>query len=123
VRVDFRHNGIEGRRFASELETASFRIVQEALTNIARHAEAGQAMVRVWADQHTLAVQIEDHGKGFDAEATVAAGQSNGVNGMRERALLLGGHFTLESNAGSGTRLMAEWNLSDDPDLQMTGEG
>ncbi len=123
VRVDFRHNGIEGRRFESEVETASFRIVQEALTNIARHAEAAEALVRVWADPHTLAVQIEDNGKGFDAEAVFAAGQSNGLTGMRERALLLGGQFTFESAAGQGTRLMAEWNLSDNPDLQISGEG
>lgn len=123
VKVDFRHNGIEGRRFASELETASFRIVQEALTNVARHAQAKEAMVRVWGDQHTLAVQIEDNGQGFDAKTVFAAGQSNGLNGMRERALLLGGHFTIESSPGKGTRLMAEWSLSDNPDLHLNDEG
>jgi PAS domain S-box-containing protein len=118
VRVDFKHGGLEARRFAQELETAAFRIVQEALTNVARHSGADEALVRIWADQHTLAVQIEDYGKGFDLEATLAADHSTGLTGMRERALLLGGQFTVESNPDRGTRLMAEWSFDDHPDLQ-----
>ena len=118
VRVDFRHSGLEGRRFATELETAAFRIVQEALTNVARHSGAEAALVRLWADQHTLAVRIEDQGQGFDPESVLAVGQSSGLAGMRERALLLGGHFAIESRPGQGTRLTAEWNFDDNPDLQ-----
>src|SRR5262249_29828962 len=64
VRVDFRHSGLESRRFAAELETAAFRIVQEALTNVARPSAADEVLVRIWADQHTLAAQVEDHGSG-----------------------------------------------------------
>lgn len=114
VRVDFRHDGLEGRRFASELETAAFRIVQEALTNVARHSQAEEATVRIWADEHTLTIQVEDKGKGFDSETVFATSQSSGLSGMRDRALLLGGHFTVDSFPGSGTRLTAEWNLEDD---------
>ncbi len=122
VRVDFRHSGLEARRFAPELETAAFRIVQEALTNVARHSGAPEAMVRIWADQHTLAVRIEDHGQGFDAASMSAAGRSTGLTGMRERALLLGGQFTVESQPGRGMRLMAEWSFDDHPHLQFHNE-
>lgn len=123
VRVDFRHNGLEGRRFATEIETAAFRIVQEALTNVARHAGTDEAMVRIWADRHTLAVQVEDRGRGFDSEAMLVAGSSTGLAGMRERALLIGGTFVVESQPGDGARLTAEWSFDDNPDLQFHNEG
>lgn len=54
VRIDFKHAGIEGRRFSPELETAAYRIIQEALTNIVRHAQAHAATVRVWAIEGAL---------------------------------------------------------------------
>jgi PAS domain S-box-containing protein len=123
VRVDLRHSGLEGRRFAPELETTVFRIVQEGLTNIVRHSGMEEAWVRIWADQHALAVQIEDHGTGFAPEAMLAASQSSGLSGMRERALLLGGHFAVESPPPSqprGVRLTAEWSFDDNPGLQLT---
>jgi len=125
VSVDFRHKGLEARRFASNLETAAFRIVQEGLTNIARHSGAEEARVRIWADQHSLSIQIDDRGKGFDAMATLAAPQSSGLSGMRDRALLLGGHFAVESKPGRGTRLTAEWNLDRelDPVQEENGYG
>lgn len=122
VRVDFRHNGLEGRRFATELETAAFRIVQEALTNVARHSGANEALVRIWADQHTLAVQVEDSGSGFDPETMLASDLSTGLTGMRERALLLGGAFVIESQPGAGVRLTAEWSFDDNRDLQFHNE-
>ncbi len=111
VRVNFRHKDLEGKRFSPDLETAAFRIVQEALTNIARHSEASEAMVRIWVNENGLTVEVEDKGKGFDAQAALAAGQSSGLPGMRERASLLGGNFSIESSIGGGTRLTAEWNL------------
>lgn len=114
VNVDFRQDGLEGRRFSPELETAAFRIVQEALTNIARHSAAEEAVIRIWADKNRLSIQIEDDGKGFEPEAAFAAHQSNGLAGMRERVLLTGGNFNINSHPGIGTRLTAEWNLSDD---------
>ncbi|MGC2238569.1 MAG: PAS domain-containing protein [Pyrinomonadaceae bacterium] len=111
VQIDFRHEGLEGKRFMPELETAAFRIVQEALTNIARHSGAEQAIVHIWANQNTLTVHIEDNGKGFDPEAVFDSDQSSGLAGMRERASLLGGSFIIESNS-EGTRLTAHWNLA-----------
>ena len=57
---------MEGRRFGSTLETAAFRLAQEALTNIAQHAQVTTVGVRLWARSETFAVQVEDHGTGFD---------------------------------------------------------
>lgn len=110
VRVDFEQIGLEGKRFAPELETAAFRIVQEALTNVARHSGAGEAIVRIWSTKNTLTLEIEDHGKGFDPEIEFATAQTSGLTGMRERASLLGGRFEIESAPG-GTRLSASWDL------------
>ena len=100
------------------METAAFRIVQEALTNVARHSRANEALVRIWADQHSLSIHIEDQGDGFEVEAVFAASQSSGLSGMRDRALLLGGNFTVDSRPGNGTRLTAEWNLDRNLDWQ-----
>ncbi len=109
VRVDFRQAGIE-RRFPPEIETAAFRVVQEALTNVARHAGVKEAQVQVWACRERLGIAVEDRGRGFDAEAALS-GPSSGLGGMRERVRLLGGMLAIESTPGSGTRLIAELPL------------
>jgi PAS domain S-box-containing protein len=111
VQIDFRHSGVEGRRFAPEMETAAYRLAQEALTNVARHAGVCEAQVRVWADQDTLGLRIADRGKGFDPDLALAAGTTSGLIGMRERAVLLGGQLTIESAPGEGTCVTAEWPL------------
>jgi PAS domain S-box-containing protein len=112
VRVDFQHDGLEGKRFAPEIETAAFRIVQEGLTNIARHSGAEEAIVRIWSTQNSLTLGIEDDGKGFDPGIELALGHTSGLTGMRERASLLGGRFEIDSGP-DGTRLTAEWNFPD----------
>ena len=121
VRVAFKHSGLEGRRFAPQVETAAYRIVQEALTNVARHAGVSEVAVRLWTDQDTLAVQIEDQGAGFAPEAALAASVTTGLAGMRERALLLGGQLTVESAPGSGTRVTAEFPLGDSVEKRERG--
>lgn len=110
IRVTFDHTGLEKRRFASPVETAMYRIVQEALTNVARHADVNEATVRIWVDQNKASVHIEDHGKGFDLKVALD-GTSSGLIGMTERARWLGGHLTIESDPGAGTRVMAELPL------------
>jgi len=112
VRVVFRHSGLEGQRFSPEVETAAYRIVQEALTNVARHAKVAEVAVRLWVDENTLDLRIEDRGAGFDPEATLSAAASSGLAGMRERAALLGGCLTVTSTPGSGTQVMAELPLT-----------
>jgi PAS domain S-box-containing protein len=110
VQVDFKYIGLE-KRVAPEIETAAYRIVQEALTNVARHADVSEVSVRLWLDQDALRVQIEDEGVGFDSEAALAAGITGGLSGMQERATLLGGELRIESTPGAGTFLLAEFPL------------
>ena len=111
IQVDFRHTPVAGR-WPVKLETAVYRIVQEALTNIARHAGVKTAVVRIWQAGGRLGVQIEDDGKGFETEQALAAGVSSGLAGMRERALLLQGEFSVESAPGAGTQLTVEFPLA-----------
>lgn len=110
VQVIFKHAGLE-RRFAPEIETAIYRLVQEALTNVARHARVDEVTVRLWANQASIGVQIEDKGDGFDLGVILMANASRGLAGMRERAALLGGEFTIDSQVGVGTQLSIELPL------------
>ena len=89
------------------VETAVYRIVQEALTNVARHAGVRQVTVQVLSDGNVTAL-IEDVGRGFDVGEALARHTSTGLSGMRERVELLGGQIMIESSPGSGTRIMAD---------------
>jgi len=111
VHVHLEHAGLD-RRFAPEIETAVYRIVQEALTNVARHASVKEATARIWATQDSLHVQVEDRGKGFRVEGALAAPTSSGLSGMRERAVALGGDLIVESTPGVGTRVTLQVPLS-----------
>ena len=95
------------RRLPQEIEIALLRIIQEALTNVARHSGASEAWVRLWSDGACARVQIEDHGRGFDPEAARSA-PSTGLTGMRERARLLGGQLEVIAGIGSGVSVMIE---------------
>ncbi|MEK6302034.1 MAG: PAS domain S-box protein [Acidobacteriota bacterium] len=110
VRVAFEQKGLE-RRFDPAVETAAYRIVQEALTNVARHARVNEAVVRIWSNDSMLCVVIEDRGAGFDSRKALDSHSSSGLTGMRERALLLGGHLHIESGSGLGCRLTVELPL------------
>jgi len=121
VKVEFAHANLDGR-MSPIVETAAFRIVQEALTNVARHAKTPSVRVRVWRAGATLSVQVADGGKGFDVAAALAAGSSSGLSGMRERASALGGSMEIESN-GDGTRLTAELPLPSGPATAKMGLG
>jgi len=110
--VNFKHQGVDGR-FAPEVETTAYRIVQEALTNVARHAGVVVVCVRVWAAADTLNIQVEDRGRGFDLEAVLRTARSGGLPGMQERVTLLGGLLTIESRPGAGTQITAELPLAE----------
>lgn len=110
VLVSFRHEGVE-RRFSPQVETGAYRIVQEALTNAARHAGVAEITVRVWTDANNLNLQIEDRGRGFDPEAVLKTPRSSGLIGMQERVKLLKGRMSIESSPGSGTIITAELPL------------
>ncbi|GAA6731457.1 ATP-binding protein [Thermus sp. 93170] len=86
-----------------ELETVVYRVVQEALTNVARHSGSPRAAVGVLEAEGEVRVFVEDEGRGFDPRAVGPGHQ--GLLGMRERVELLGGRFLLESAPGEGTRV------------------
>ena len=98
-------------RFSSEIETTVFRMVQEALTNVARHSGASAAVVTVTAGEDALQVEIADRGRGFDAATALARRDSLGLAGIAERVRLAGGELEIFSQAGQGTRLHAEFSL------------
>lgn len=106
LHVVFEHQGIE-RRFDADVETALYRVVQEALTNVARHAQVQTATVRLWADSATISAQIEDKGQGFDLDLVLGLDNSIGLRGMRERVRLLGGQMVIEAQPGGGVCVTA----------------
>jgi len=92
-----------------EAELATYRIVQEALSNIVRHAHANRASVCVTHDAHRLVVTVEDDGRGFDVGNVVSTeGGGLGLFGMKERAGYIGGNVEVTSTPGHGTRVRAE---------------
>jgi signal transduction histidine kinase len=97
--------GIGGERLPTDVETTMYRIVQEALTNIAKHAAATRISILLTRKERAVVVVVEDDGDGFDA-ADPPAGL--GLAGMRERVTLLGGQLRVETSPGRGTTIVAE---------------
>lgn len=98
--------GLDGCRLQSGIEISVYRIVQEALTNVARYARARNVSIIVNKKQDTLSVIIEDDGVGFDVDHVLGREPSRsnlGLRGMQERAILLNGTLKIESNYGGGT--------------------
>jgi signal transduction histidine kinase len=98
---------LEGVRLPPSVETTLYRIVQEALANIARHARASNAGIVLSRYRDHVTVIVEDDGVGFDALDAVDAGRL-GLVGMRERAEMLGGALTIESMPGAGTSIFID---------------
>ncbi len=96
----------EDGRFRGQVETVVYRVVQEALTNVVRHARASRARVALAQEDRCLRAVVTDDGTGFDPEA--AGGRSLGLLGMRERASLVGGWAAVTSTPESGTRVELE---------------
>jgi len=96
---------------ASDAAIAIFRIAQEALTNIVKHAHATQVNIALLVENDKLTLQIEDNGVGIATDRQHVIG-SHGIAGMRHRIKSYGGHFNLEKRATGGTRLVATLLLS-----------
>jgi PAS domain S-box-containing protein len=104
IETRFQHIGLE-IRFSPEIETAAYRIIQEALTNVARHARTSEVWITVENQGGDLWLTVTDQGIGFDPEQGLAGGNSTGLKGIRERISAIGGSFVLKSIPGSGSML------------------
>ncbi len=82
-----------------------FLIVKEALTNVLKHAGAGEVNLQIKVTPQNLEIVIADNGKGFDAKAAATSGQRNGLDNMHRRAAAVGGKLSLTSSPGAGTRM------------------
>jgi two-component system sensor histidine kinase UhpB len=108
IAVDVRAVGFGPERLPPTVETALYRVIQEALTNTAKHSGARAANVVLHRRRDGIQAIISDDGCGFDVEGTLrtpAARAQLGLHGMRERAALLGGTVTIESTPGEGTTI------------------
>ncbi len=104
IKLQLNFSGVK-ERLSPEVEITLFRIIQEAVTNIVRHAEASVVKIEVAAKDSMATTIIEDNGKGFNVEAAFESPESWGLRGMRERVTIVGGKLSIESRAGGGTRL------------------
>lgn len=113
LEADFQAIGLNGDRLPNEVETALYRIVQEALTNVAKHAQASEVGVLLERRADTIVAVVEDNGRGFvPTEALSKDLHQLGLFGMQERAALVGGRWSVESAPGEGTTVFLEVPLS-----------
>ncbi|HTX92312.1 MAG TPA: GAF domain-containing sensor histidine kinase [Anaerolineales bacterium] len=114
IKVSFIHNRIS-ERLLPDVETAVYRIVQEALTNIARYAQASEAFVQLVRKKGVLEIAITDHGVGFDPGIDINKAMTAGLTGMRERANILGGNLVVKSALKKGTQVLVTLPLGNQP--------
>ncbi len=105
IQIEFRAVGIDCHRLTPTMETAIYRIVQEALTNVARHSGATQASLLLERRDHQLRAIVEDNGRGFDPHQPRSE-RKLGLYGMEERATLVGGTLHIESQPKMGTTIV-----------------
>jgi two-component system, chemotaxis family, CheB/CheR fusion protein len=106
IRIQFKSSGID-KQLQTQITNSVYRVVQEALTNVARHAHATTVIVALKAVQSTINLCIEDNGIGFDP-AGIDTSSSGGIIGMQERISLLGGTLQVQSKPGAGARIVVE---------------
>jgi two-component system sensor histidine kinase UhpB len=106
VSAKLQTSGLLDDRLPPDAETALYRIAQEALTNVAKHARAGNVDVILERRADNVLLVIEDDGVGFDPAAAGGAGGRFGLLGMQERAGLVGAVLDIESSAGKGTTVL-----------------
>jgi len=111
IHINFNCSKFE-ERFPPEIETAAYRIVQEALTNAARHAQVKEIFVGLLVQEDTLWIEVIDQGRGFNP-VTVLKSATSGLTGMRERASLVGGYLVIESYPNQGTQIVGALPLTD----------
>jgi signal transduction histidine kinase len=107
VNANLHASGLEPGRLTNEIDTALYRITQEALINVAKHARAGNVAVLLDGRSGRVSLIVEDDGLGFDMKQPIERPSRFGLVGMRERASLLGGTLDIESHPGRGTTVVA----------------
>jgi signal transduction histidine kinase len=110
---------VEETDVPEKLKITIFRVVQEAMCNIAKHAEASRVRVIFLRTEDSLRLVVEDNGRGFDPAVVAeraSAGRGLGVRGMTERVRLSGGDYRLESAPGKGARIQMSWPVEDRAD-------
>ena len=112
IHVDYRSSGVDS--LPGYYQISIYRVVQESLTNIVKHAHAAHAWVKIECDAEGVHLSVRDDGVGFDSDAA-SQGQVSGIGvaGMRERVEALGGVFDITSNSGEGTSLLARMPLQE----------
>jgi len=105
IKIHFKNEALE-ERLPAEIEITAFRIVQEALVNIFRHAKANKVEVALASGNSVLNLQIRDDGSGFDP--SIAEFRPHGIRGMQDRAYQVGGRLTIDSSPGEGTCVYCE---------------
>lgn len=111
IPVDFYSAGLENLKLPGDIEINIFRLIQEALANIRRHAEATEVIVRMVASFPNVIVRIEDNGRGFDVERRLGEAlheQRMGLKNMNERICLLRGTMRIRSHPARGTQIYVE---------------
>ncbi len=115
IHVDFQPHNVEHVRLPHDVEIMLYRVIQESLTNIARHASASEVMVSMRHAQGHIHLQIQDNGCGFNVAEVLNGGERGlGILGMQERIQLLGGSFELNSTPGTGTQINVELSVAED---------
>ncbi|MED5617684.1 PAS domain S-box protein [Ideonella sp. BN130291] len=117
--VDLHTHGLRGRRFAQAVESTVYRVVQEALTNVRKHAGASRVSLIAEVRDQALRVIVEDDGSGLASAPAASPGSGVmrrrlGLRGMSERAMLAGGRLDVESEPGRGTTLYLTIPLSEE---------
>jgi PAS domain S-box-containing protein len=112
--IDFKMVGF-GKRVDPEIETALYRLAQEALTNTIKHSNAQHCQLSIIKSYPHIIFLAEDDGEGFDSSQVNVQKQALGLLGMRERASMLGGSFSLRTSRGKGTRIRIEIPIRETP--------
>jgi signal transduction histidine kinase len=111
IKVNFQHYNLLDKRFRAEIEMTVFRIIQEALTNVARHAKAESVDVLLKLEDEKITLDIMDKGQGFDLNS-VNTSSHVGLSGMRDRVYSVGGLMDIQSAPGEGTSIYVVIPLS-----------
>jgi PAS domain S-box-containing protein len=123
VRGELHVSTILDGRLPPDMESHLYRIVQEALNNVAKHAGASRASVLLRRTSGDVEVIVEDDGRGFDVESITTSREGGmGLTGIQERASLMGGHLEVESTPGAGTTLFVRIPLQASPSAKIEPE-